>query len=123
MVQIGQTVYNSHIYDACLRVPGVTAVRGLRFGVWTRQPRPLDPTLVMLIEFFSSFGWFDPLGLIDLLAPLDPLGTLARRIPGTNFYLEDVLQFDPTERHSPGEGSFYLLRPDRLHITAETRHG
>jgi hypothetical protein len=120
VVQIGQTVYDSHIYDACLRVPGVAAVRGLRFGVWTQQLRPLDPNLLYLLGLFK---WIDPLGLISMLAPLDPLGTLARRVPGTGFYLDDVLQVDPTERHSPGEGSFYLLRPDRLHITAEIRHG
>jgi hypothetical protein len=120
VVQVGQTVYDSHIYDACLRVPGVTAVRGLRFAVWTQQLRALDPFLLHLLDLF---GWIDPLGLIGMFAPLDPHGTLARRVPGTNFYLEDVLQVDPAERHSPGEGGFYLLRPDRLHITVEVGHG
>ncbi|HEV8322824.1 MAG TPA: baseplate J/gp47 family protein [Myxococcota bacterium] len=33
VVRIGQTVYDSQIYDACLRIPGVVAVRALRFAV------------------------------------------------------------------------------------------
>jgi hypothetical protein len=116
VVQIGQTVYDSHIYDACLRVPGVTAVRGLRFGIWAEEPRPLDP---FLLRWLNQFSWIDPLGLVELLAPLDPGDSLRRRIPGTEFYREMVLRTEPTERHSPGEGSFYLLQADRLHISAE----
>jgi hypothetical protein len=30
----------------------------------------------------------------------------------------------PGERHAPGEGEFYLLRSDRLHVATEVwRHG
>ena len=116
MVQIGQTVYDSHIYDACLRVPGVAAVRGLRFATWSEQTQALDPFLLMWLNLFS---WIDPLGLVEMLAPLDPLGTLRRLIPGTGLYREEVLRAETIERHSPGEGRFYLLRPDRLHISAE----
>jgi hypothetical protein len=68
VVRIGEAVYDSDIYDACLKVPGATAVRSLRFVVAGAA--------------------------------------------------------ESTERHSPGEGSFYLLRGDHLHITAEVaRHG
>jgi hypothetical protein len=121
VVQIGQTVYDSHIYDACLRVPGVTAVRGLRFGIWVEEARPLAPLLLLLV---GQFPWIDPLGLISLFTGLDPNDTLRRRIPGTALYREEVLRVESNERHSPGEGSFYLLRPDRLQISAEAAtHG
>jgi hypothetical protein len=78
-------VYDSQIYDACLRVPGVTAVRGLQFQ-------------------------------LPVLVPI----TLA----GINFGVVQIWRPEPGQRHSPGEGSFYLLSPDHLHVAAEVAgHG
>jgi predicted phage baseplate assembly protein len=71
VVQIGQTLYNSHVYDACLAVPGVTSVRALRF--------------LLPVPFLGIYRLFR----------------------------------EPFERHAPGEGGFYLLASERLHVTAE----
>ncbi len=95
VVQIGQIVYDSYIYDACLRVPGVVAVRGLEFRVWIRVPVPILDRLD---------AWWSARGL--------------------GFEMADQLRLDSGKRHSPGEGNFYLLRGDRLHVSAEVaRHG
>jgi hypothetical protein len=121
VVRIGQTVYDSQIYGACLRVSGVTAVRGLTFAVWTQVPRPIPQYLLDLVNFFAMF--LLPVSP-SLLAVIDPTGILARRIPNTDTYLENVPLTDQSERHAPGEGSFYLLRAASLHVTAErARHG
>jgi hypothetical protein len=64
VVRIGEVVYDSQIYDVCLRVPGVVAVHDLSFST----------------------------------------GHLKR---------------ETAARHSPGEGRFYVLRGDRLHISTE----
>ena len=53
---------------------------------------------------------FQPVGRVD--PTLAPQPTL-----------QDVVRLESGERHPPGEGGFYLLREDRLHITAEfARH-
>jgi hypothetical protein len=37
---IGQTIFDSQIYDACLRVPGAVAVHGLAFRIQVLGPWP-----------------------------------------------------------------------------------
>ena len=97
VVRIGDVVYNSQIYDACLNMPGVLAVHGLRFRV--ARPgvelirRPRGPG-------FSDTYMFDSLGLADF---------------GSD---------ERTERHAPGDDRFYLVRAEQLHInTVVERHG
>jgi hypothetical protein len=54
---------------------------------------------------------------LDPAIPVDPAG------PAAPAHLRDVVTPDPGPRHSPGEGRFYLLREDRLHLSTETaRH-
>jgi len=97
VVRIGDVVYNSQIYDACLDVPGVVAVHGLRF----RVARPgVEPVRKPRGPGFSDVYVFDPLAR-------PPFGGDER-----------------TERHAPGSDRFYLVRAEQLHIsTVIERHG
>ncbi len=171
VARIGDAIYDSEIYDACLRVPGVVAVHDLVLALWIRRR-------VTYFDPFGPFGifgilgsFFDPLGIFGSLGPErlepmtlrdlgDPLGTdspfpPADRPPEAVVVPDDPLydpfvpaglpapahppdpgtgapprpQFIDTlvaqtgERHSPGNGLFYLLRADRLHVRAEVaRH-
>jgi hypothetical protein len=66
---------------------------------------------------------FDPFALAQELAPHVAPGDVDPPPPGPPGPTE-VLQLESAERHSPGEGSFYLMREDRLHIVTElARHG
>jgi hypothetical protein len=154
VIRIGESIYDSQIYDACRRVPGVVAVHGLQFGTWTQEPEgggggseppepPKPPELKDLFgDYRDSFipdDVYDPLGLAIRIGAreedmFDPFA-LAKHLASTSQTANpadpspgapgsrEVVQFEPTERHSPGEGRFYLLREERLHITAETaRH-
>lgn len=105
VVRIGQVVYDSDIYGACLRVPGVVAVRALRFAVAVISRPALalpGPTLPLAIPV------------------LRPRGTLpVGRLP---FPVRYIVQRG--ERHAPGEGNFYLLSADHLQLATEVaRHG
>jgi hypothetical protein len=102
VVRIGEPVYDSEIYDACLRVQGVVAVHGLRFALWRRYR----------IDRHDRYRTTPPVFRDDV----DPLGTQSSTWVD-RFY--DRLQGEVGERHNPGEGHFYLLRPDRLHIRSE----
>lgn len=98
VVRIGDIVYDSHIYDICMGVPGVVAVHGLAFGTVTisntavrQQPPPGFPLVSELWD-----------------------GTPLRA----------TVQPESGERHTPGEGRYYLLRGDCLRINTEVaRHG
>jgi hypothetical protein len=99
VVRIDDVVYNSHIYDVCMAVPGVAAVHGLAFSTLltttsTVRRRPPPPGFPSVSELSG--------------------GVPAR----------ETLQRETGERHSAGEGRFYLLRGDCLHISTEIgRHG
>ncbi|HTL34342.1 MAG TPA: hypothetical protein VL326_14545 [Kofleriaceae bacterium] len=102
VVRIGEPVYDSEIYDACLRVAGVVAVHGLQFALWQRY----------VIDHRARYRTIPAIYRDDV----DPLGTdVSTGLDG--FF--DRLQRDDGERHTPGEGRFYLLRPDRLHVQSE----
>ena len=97
VVQIGDVVYNSQIYDACLDVPGVVGVRGLRFRV---APPSVQPVRRPRGPGFSDVHVFDPVARVHLWA------------------------FEHTERHAPGDDRFYLVRAEQLHLsTVIARHG
>ena len=149
VVQIGQVIYDSHIVDACLRVPGVVAVHGLRFGIV-----PPPPLLTFLPLFFipltiwpppipplpQPFGpGFDPAEFSDPLILAWRLGyppedlfdpfKLANRIPRAptpapiSATPAVVISIDPGPRHIPAHGRFFLLEARRLHVDAEVaRH-
>ena len=99
VVRIGDVVYDSHIYDICMRESGVTAVHGLEFGtllIATDGTPPQEP----------------------------PPGFPAAAETWDGVPQRETLQLDSGERHSPGEGRFFLLRGDCLHISTEIgRHG
>jgi len=96
VVRIGDAVYDSQISDVCLRVPGVVAVHGIAF-----EPVSVAASIRRLPPGFGpAFKRWDAV------------------LPGGRTPRESG------ERHSPGEGRFYLLGADRLHITTElVRHG
>jgi hypothetical protein len=99
VVRIGDVVYDSHIYDLCMQQPGVIAVHALKFG-----------TLLIAADAASP--------------PQPPPGFPAAAESWHGTPRRETLQADTGERHSPGEGRFYLLRGDCLHITSEIgRHG
>jgi hypothetical protein len=99
VVRIGDTVYDSHLYDICMREPGVIAVHALRFGT-------------LLIATDAAPPQQPPPGFPAAAESWDGIPRL------------ETLQLDPGERHSPGEGRFYLLRGDCLRISTEiARHG
>jgi hypothetical protein len=137
VVRIGHTVYDSQIHEACLRIAGVVSVRALRFGIWSqarrlvgRRPRPRPgggPQADHADEAARRIA-------VETLHLLDPEGVALGRAwrPEERpdppdlfppFSLQDVVRLQSGERHSPGEGRFYLLRGERLHVTAEVaRH-
>ena len=99
VVRIDEVVYDSQIYDLCMRVPGVVAVHGLAFRISVtasgRRRHPLAPP-----------GFGRVFELWDAALPAE------------------TLRLETGERHSPGEGRFYLLRGDCLHINTQIgRHG
>lgn len=97
VVRIDDVVYDSQIYDVCMAAPGVVAVHGLAFRTLVSTPgtRRFRP---------PGFGPLHPIWDVELT--------------------RDVLELSIGERHAPGEGRFYLLQGDRLHITTEVgRHG
>ena len=169
VVRIGDVVYNSEIYDACLAVPGVIAVHALELRrLRTLYPLPLLPTAAPGFSLqhpmwtgapAADLGVFP--GLFEALPftpglpaspiarlgaeykpPLLPLTTYLANLANDAFAerqavidatvappttapgpLEEWI-LDPGERHAPGEGKFYLLKSDRLHVATEVwRHG
>jgi hypothetical protein len=133
VAQIGRTVYDSQIHEACLRIDGVRAVRALRFGIWTQEPRLSNPDLdpgpppAETVDVAARSIALETLHFLDpgeVALPRDWQPNDRVDPPrGPRFTLEDVVRLESGVRHSPGEGSFYLLRGDRLHIAAEVvRH-
>ncbi|MBK8211871.1 MAG: baseplate J/gp47 family protein [Rhodospirillales bacterium] len=134
-VRIGHTVYDSHIHEACLHIDGVRAVRALRIrdldaGAPRARPRlgTSPGTGAPASDIAARRIALDTLDLLDPEGVALGPGWLADRVDppslGPRIILQDVLRLESGERHSPGEGGFYLLRGDRLHITAEVaRHG
>lgn len=163
IIRIGDIVYDSQIIDACMQVPGVAAVHGLGFAIWTTEPiaaspgggttPPEDQALQALFQ--QTFDPAHPQAWVDFVAEMfDPLilgrrlglaeGELSdpyamaqrfhARLPvipvdpappaGPAPTVRDVITPDPGPRHVPGEGRFYLLREDRIHISSEiAAHG
>jgi hypothetical protein len=93
VVRIGDAIYNSEIYDACLNVPGVLAVHGLVFRT-TPPSTPRRPAP----------------GLLQIAVNPNLISALARRI-------------ERAERHTPGSDRYYSLRADRLQINTEVARG
>jgi hypothetical protein len=93
VARIGQPIYNSEIYEACLGAAGTVAVHGLVFATTLLAASPL-PTLAI-----PGFSW---------TYSIDPRLAAASR-----------MAVDQTERHVPGDDRYYVLRADRLHISAE----
>jgi hypothetical protein len=145
VIRIGDSIYDSQIHDVCLAVPGAVAVHGLRFATWTLafQALPIAPPAPAPIAIGDLFGpgfipdeAFEPLTLAvrigvpeaamrDPFALADHFGSRAPADPGQTPPTGPVelIQLDPSARHTPGEGRFYLLREERLHVSTETaRH-
>jgi hypothetical protein len=133
-VRIGHTVYDSHIHETCLRIDGVLAVHALRYGIWTQELRPLAPsvgTIAPAPDAATEAAQRIATETLRFLDPervaLDPGSWPIDRVDPPiepRFALQDVVRVESGVRHSPGEGSFYLLRGDRLHISTEVaRHG
>jgi hypothetical protein len=66
---------------------------------------------------------FDPFKLAARVAsrvpvPADPGDPSIDPVTGEPLTVE-TLTVDPGTRHSPGEGRFYVLREERLHLTTE----
>jgi hypothetical protein len=135
VVEIGQILYDSHIYEICLRIPGVVAVHSLRFGTWTQEVRAVSPSPgtgaqesdpadePAVAVALAAVALFDPYGH-GLGPDWQPLERVDPGDVAVGFIREDVVHVEAEVRHSPGEGRFYLLAGDRLHITAEVaRHG
>ena len=94
VVQIDDVVYDSQIYDICMAVPGVAAVRGLAFGTMGQSTaaikrKRLPPGYPAVADFWGHMP------------------------------ARETLQVQSGQRHSPGAGRFYLLREDSLHIATE----
>jgi hypothetical protein len=99
VVGIGEVYYDSQVYAACLAVPGVVAVRALRFAVTNFF---LEAALVrdrrFLQELFLRRG---PLGVPDSVPEL-----LIRFVPPAC----------SGHRHDPGAGAFLFLPDDARHL-------
>jgi hypothetical protein len=137
-VEIGHILYDSHIYEICLRIPGVVAVHSLRFGTWTQEVRAVGPSpnpgtppeesdladeAAAVRISLEAVALFDPYGH-GLGSDWRPEERVDPGDVAVEFIREDVVHVETGVRHSPGEGRFYLLAGDRLHITAEVaRHG
>lgn len=107
-VAIDDVVYDSQIFEACLNVRGVIAVhrlqlrrRGVSYGASPPPRPPLPPP-----GFCAQFPiWSSSIAL----SPLPPA---------------ELWHLDAGERHGTGEGRYFLLQADRLHISTEVwRHG
>jgi hypothetical protein len=152
VVRIGDAIYNSEIHDACLRVPGVVAIHSLSFGVWSGEPvpdsappTPPTPPPDQIVKTAFGPGYivddaFNPLTLaVRLGVPeetlYDPVALAARLAERTPEILTagdaapeaarfvETVKIEAGVRHLAGEGAFYVLREDRLHLTAElARH-
>lgn len=97
VVRIEEPIYDSQIYDVCMNVQGVVAVHALVVRVLDRS----EPLLLATPVGFS--GKF-------------PVGAFS-------FESREVLRRDRGERHAPGEGRFFLLHGDRLHVGVEVGRG
>lgn len=99
-MQIGHALYNSEIYDACLRVRGVVAVHHLAIRTAIEiaaSPIHITPGFRREYTMWTGALFSHPVERWSL---------------------------DPGERHVPGEGRFFLLQGDHLHLMTElSRHG
>jgi hypothetical protein len=105
VIGIGQVVYDSQVYAACLGVPGVVAVHSLQFVVtnrflfpifWRYRGRRL-PVLELLGDGLA--------GLVPLPVPLPApwIWTVPRPYTGP--------------RHDPGQGAYLFLPDDAQHLS------
>ena len=86
VVGIGQVFYDSQVHAACLAVPGVVAVRSLRFSVTNLY---LEPVLLRDRRLLRE--------------------VILRRVP-------PVPAPPPGQRHDPGEGAFLFLPDEPGHL-------
>jgi hypothetical protein len=98
VVGIGQAFYDSQVYAVCLAVPGVVAVRGLRFTVTNLF---LEAALVRDRRYVREFLLRQPLPDVPELPTL---------------LIWTVPPLQPSERHAPGEGAFLFLPDDARHL-------
>lgn len=154
VIRIGEPIYDSQIYEACQRVPGVRAIYGLQFRTY-RQPAAAPPSIASAPAAVSETTPTHPnpshiLGKSFILDDLDNPEALALRLGVSLAELSDPVAFsqkdsplanwrdnfppppaDPQvetelhfeletgERHVPGEGRFYRLPSERLHVSSE----
>lgn len=154
VIRIGEPIYDSQIYDACRRVPGVSAVHGLAFGTYSEdlvlQPlriggfqslppnsvKPPDPTHVLGDNFILD-DLDNPAGLaarmgVELSELSDPVAlsqTRQVKEQWDRYFPIPTPDPDPDtgarvtlqsgERHIPGEGCFFRLLEERLHVSTE----
>jgi predicted phage baseplate assembly protein len=98
VVGIGQSFYDSQVYAACLAVPGVVAVRGLRFTVTNLF---LEAALVRDRRYVREILLRRP--------PID--------VPELPTLLIWTVPRSPSgERHDPGAGAFLFLPDDARHL-------
>jgi len=96
VVQIGQSIYQSQVYAACLAVPGVVAVRDLAIEKKRR------------FIFYSSISRFFP--EYERLRRIDEI---VIKLPSQSACCQCDFRFDP------GEGNFFQLDPADLAINPE----
>lgn len=95
VIGIGQVIYQSQIYAACMGVPGVQAVHGLRFS--------LDPA----IQVHYTRKWLE-----RVVVPGPGHGKTRNGAPPLNSAC-------PAERYNPGQGYFFQLPAANLDISSE----
>ncbi len=110
VLDIGQSIYDSQLYAACVAVPGVLAVKRLEFSS-AGSPKQLDFTTVrarqagglsLQASHKPNFSSFAPSKQIFI-----------RRASSSNACVE--------HRHDPGAGAFFLLPNEGLTLSAEVQ--
>ncbi|SEO03731.1 putative baseplate assembly protein [Nitrosospira multiformis] len=108
VLEIGQPIYDSQLYAACVAVPGVLAVKRLEFSS-AESPKQLDftvararqqTTLSLQTSRKSNFS-------------SSATGKRIRRPSNSNTCME--------HRHDPGAGAFFILPNEGLTLSLEAR--
>jgi uncharacterized phage protein gp47/JayE len=125
-VRIGQSVYQSQIYAACLQVPGVLAVHGLMFLSSSNIRAVLGKVAFERVGYkglmFLNSSDSNLLDSLDIRADSSLVEyILNAEIPGIKrITLPHQLWKLPAHyRHDPGEGKFYQLTEKNLMLTTE----
>jgi hypothetical protein len=110
VIAIGQSIYDSQIYAACLAVPGVLSVRGLEFSSSSSYERPdlLLRGSRKRVNFLSAGSLKRPGFLASASRKLSSI----RKIPGPNVCAE--------HRHDAGAGAYFFLPNDGRSLRFDT---